>query len=241
MLQLLKKSIIILTLLFLTGCTTTYTLTIDKNNINEKIEVVDTTSSTRTVTDIMNNYKKKFPVYDIEDVIDEDDLYQTYDNATYYNQTYNINGSDYHLYYEYTYPINKYISANSVNYSYDYKDIIYENNKLTIKTGSPNNYLKYRDIFTDLIVNIVTDYEVTNNNADKVEGNRYTWYFNKTNNYEKRIDFEVDLTKTVAEKEQEAISNKTKTKNYIITAVIAVILYIAIVSIIIIKKNRTRE
>ena len=112
---------------------------------------------------------------------------------------------------------------------------------MTIKTGSPNNYLKYRDIFTDLIVNIVTDYEVTNNNADKVEGNRYTWYFNKTNNYEKRIDFEVDLTKTVAEKEQEAISNKTKTKNYIIIAIIAVILYIAIVSIIIIKKNRTRE
>lgn len=240
MLQLLKKSIIILTLLFLTGCTTTYTLTIDKNNINEKIEVVDTTSSTRTVTDIMNNYKKKFPVYDIEDVIDEDDLYQTYDNATYYNQTYNINGSDYHLYYEYTYPIDQYIAANSINYSYDYKDIVYQNNKLKLETSSPNNYLKYRNIFTGLTVNIITDYVVTNNNADNVIGNRYIWYFNKDNNYEKRINFEVDLTKTqsIVDKEKE---QKAKKNSLLIPVLIGALLVYVIIIFIIITKKRKNE
>lgn len=240
MLQLLKKSIIILTLLFLTGCTTTYTLTIDKNNINEKIEVVDTTSSTRTVTDIMNNYKKKFPVYDIEDVIDEDDLYQTYDNATYYNQTYNINGSDYHLYYEYTYPIDQYIAANSINYSYDYKDIVYQNNKLKLETSSPNNYLKYRNIFTGLTVNIITDYVVTNNNADNVIGNRYIWYFNKDNNYEKRINFEVDLSKTQSEidKEKEV---KAKKNSLLIPVLIGALLAYVIIIFIIVTKKRKNE
>ena len=240
MLQLLKKSIIILTLLFLTGCTTTYTLTIDKNNINEKIEVVDTTSSTRTVTDIMNNYKKKFPVYDIEDVIDEDDLYQTYDNATYYNQTYNINGSNYHLYYEYTYPIDQYIAANSINYSYDYKDIVYQNNKLKLETSSPNNYLKYRNIFTGLTVNIITDYVVTNNNADNIIGNRYIWYFNKDNNYDKRINFEVDLTKTQSEVDKEE-AKKGKKNSLLIPVLIGALLAYVIIIFIIVTKKRKNE
>ena len=238
MLQLLKKSIIILTLLFLTGCTTTYTLTIDKNNINEKIEVVDTTSSTRTVTDIMNNYKKKFPVYNIEDVIDEDDLYQTYDNATYYNQTYNINGSDYHLYYEYTYPIDQYIAANSINYSYDYKDIVYQNNKLKLETSSPNNYLKYRNIFTGLTVNIITDYVVTNNNADNIIGNRYIWYFNKDNNYDKRINFEVDLTKTQSEVDKEEAKKEKKNSLLIPVLIGALLAYVIIIFIIVTKKRK---
>lgn len=234
----IKRGVLLISLIVLSGCEATYTLTIDKENINEKIEVLDNVSSTRTVTDIMAGYKKKYPVYDIEGIIDEEDLYDTYENATYYNQSYNIDSNGYHLYYEYTYPIKNYISANSVNYSYDYKDIIYNNNKLTLNTGCPNNFLRYRDIFTNLTVNIITDYVVTNNNADSVIGNRYIWYFNKENNYEKRINFEVDLSKTQSEIDKEEGVKEKKSNLLIPVLIIALVAYCIIIFVIITRKRK---
>lgn len=239
-LQKIKKGVLLLSLIMLSGCEATYTITINKDSIAEKIEILDNISDTRTVTDVMDGYKKKYPVYDIEDVIDESELYKIYPNATYYNQTYNIDSNGYHLFYEYTYPIDKYISANSVNYSYDYKDIIYNNNKLILKTGCPNNYLKYNEIFTNLTVSIITDYIVTNNNADSVIGNRYIWYFNKENNYEKRINFEVDLSKTQSEIDKEE-KIKEKKNNLIIPVLVGALIVYAIIIFIIITKRRKNE
>lgn len=233
-----KLTILLLCSIILSGCEATYTITINKDSIAEKIEVLDRVSSTRTVTDIMDNYKKKYPVYNTESIIDEDDLYNIHQDATYYNQTYNINNSNYNLYYEYTYPIANYKSANSINYYYDYKEVSYENNILKISTGSPNNRLKYDTLFTNLTVNIVTDYVVTNNNADSVIGNRYMWYFNKNNNNEKRINFEVDLSQTQQEREQNNMLQKKKSKLIIPIVLLALTGYI--IAIIIVAKRRKK-
>lgn len=236
----IKKITLIISFIVLTGCEANYTITIDKNNINEKIEIIDKISDNRTVTDIMNNYKKKFPVYNIEGIIDEDDLYTYYENATYYSQTYNIDTNGYHLLYEYNYPIDKYSLANSINYNYDYKEISYDKNILRLQTTSPNNRLKYDNIFTNLTVNIITDYIVTNNNADNVIGNRYIWYFNKDNNYEKRINFEVDLTKTQTEVDKEE-EQKAKKNSLLIPILIgALLLYMIIIFLIMTKKRKTK-
>ena len=188
----------------------------------------------------MENYKKKYPVYNSDEIVDDEELYQINPDLTYYNQTYSIDSNGYHLNYEYTYPIDKYITANSVNYSYDYKDIVYQNNKLKLSTGCPNNYLRYRDIFTNLTVNIITDYVVTNNNADSVIGNRYIWYFNKENNYEKRINFEVDLSKTQSEvdKEQEV---KAKKNSFLIPVLIVSLLVYGIIIFVIITNRKNNE
>ena len=70
-LQKIKKGVLLLSLIMLSGCEATYTITINKDSISEKIEILDNISDTRTVTDVMDGYKKKYPVYDIEDVIDE--------------------------------------------------------------------------------------------------------------------------------------------------------------------------
>lgn len=239
MLQLqIKRGVLLIGLIMLTGCEATYTLTIDKDTINEKIEILDNVSDTRTVTDVMENYKKKYPVYNSDEIVDDEELYQTNQNLTYYNQTYNIDSNGYHLNYEYTYPIDKYISANSVNYSYDYKDIIYQNNKLKLSTGCPNNYLRYNDIFTGLTVNIITDYVVTNNNADSVIGNRYIWYFNKENNYEKRINFEVDLTKTQSEIDKEEKAKEKKNSFLIPVLIVSLLVYSIIIFVIITKRKK---
>lgn len=225
----------------LTGCEATYTLTINKDTINEKIEILDNVSDTRTVTDVMENYKKKYPVYNSDEIVDDEELYQINPDLTYYNQTYSIDSNGYHLNYEYTYPIDKYITANSVNYSYDCKDIVYQNNKLKLSTGCPNNYLRYRDIFTNLSVNIITDYVVTNSNADSVIGNRYIWYFNKENNYEKRINFEVDLTKTQSEVDKEEKAKEKKNSFLIPVLIVSLLVYSIIIFVIITKRKKNED
>lgn len=242
MLQLqIKRGVLLIGLIMLTGCEATYTLTINKDTINEKIEILDNVSDTRTVTDVMENYKKKYPVYNSDEIVDDEELYQINPDLTYYNQTYSIDSNGYHLNYEYTYPIDKYITANSVNYSYDYKDIVYQNNQLKLSTGCPNNYLRYRDIFTNLTVNIITDYVVTNNNADSVIGNHYIWYFNKENNYEKRINFEVDLTKTQSEVDKEEKTKEKKNSFLIPVLIVSLLVYSIIIFVIITKRKKNED
>ena len=239
MLQLqIKRGVLLIGLIMLTGCEATYTLTISKDTINEKIEILDNVSDTRTVTDVMENYKKKYPVYNSDEIVDDEELYQINPDLTYYNQTYSIDSNGYHLNYEYTYPIDKYITANSVNYSYDYKDIVYQNNKLKLSTGCPNNYLRYRDIFTNLTVNIITDYVVTNNNADSVIGNRY---INKENNYEKRINFEVDLSKTQSEVDKEKEVKAKKNSLLIPILIVSLLVYSIIIFVIITKRKKNED
>lgn len=234
----LKKIITIIAMITLTGCSANYTITITKDNVNEKIEVLDNVSSTRSVTDIMDNYKKKYPVYPVEDLFDESQLYQKYDDVEYYNQTYNIDDNGYHLFYEYNYPIANYEYANSINYSYSYKDITYKDNKLKITIGSTNDKMKYVNEFDSLTINIVTDYVVLNNNADSVIGNRYIWYVNKKNNDEKRINFEVDLSKTQSEIDKEEGVKEKKSNLLIPVLIIALVAYCIIIFVIITRKRK---
>ena len=234
--SILQTIIVLISIIMLCGCEANYTITIDKNNITEKIEVLDNVSSTRTVTDIMDNYKKQYPVYSNSDWVDAD--YSRADNEEYYKQTYNIDDNGYHLYYEYTYPMQKFKEANSLNYSYEYKEITYKNNILSISIGSPNNRLKYVDEFTNLTVNIVTDYTVIKNNADSVIGNRYIWYVNKENNDTKKINFEVDLTQTQEELNNKNTSQEKKNKLTIPIVLLVVFIYIVIIVIIITKKKK---
>lgn len=234
----IQKLIVLFSIIILSGCEASYTITIDKNNINEKIEVLDNVSSNRTVTDVMENYKKQYPVYSNQDWVEAD--YSRVDGEEYYNQTYNIDDNGYHLFYEYTYPIEKYKDANSINFNYNYKDITYKDHILKIAIGATNNKMKYVNDFTNLTVNIITDYIVLNNNADSVIGNRYIWYINKNNNDEKGINFEVDLSKTQSEidKEKEV---KAKKNSLLIPVLIGALLAYVIIIFIIVTKKRKNE
>ena len=232
----IQKLIVLFSIIILSGCEVSYTITIDKNNINEKIEVLDNVSSNRTVTDVMENYKKQYPVYSNQDWVEAD--YSRVDGEEYYNQTYSIDDNGYHLFYEYTYPIEKYKDANSINFNYNYKDITYKDHILKIAIGATNNRMKYVNDFTNLTVNIITDYIILNNNADSVIGNRYIWYINKNNNDEKRINFEVDLSKTQSEIDKEEKIKETKSRLLIPFLVISLIVYIIIILIIITKKRK---
>jgi len=243
MIQYFKKIIMLsILLLMLTGCSIEYTITIDEATIQENIAVLDNVSDTRTVTDIMNNYKYKYYVYDKVDSEDYEPTENYEEGLLYYTQSYNIDSEGYHLYYDYTHPIANYMNAVSVVSSYNTKHITYSNNKLSIKTTSPNSYLRYSDLLDNLTVSIITDYNVISNNADSVDGNKYTWTFDKDNNYTKQISFEVDLSKKTNEEEDKNSSNENDTtfeekKNTIIVVIVFAI-YLIITIIFIIRKRK---
>ena len=73
-----------------------------------------------------------------------------------------------------------------------------------------------------------------------VIGNRYIWYINKNNNDEKRINFEVDLSKTQSEIDKEEKIKETKSRLLIPFLVISLIVYIIIILIIITKKRKNK-
>ena len=235
-----KIILLLISIIFLSACEANYTITINKDSINEKIEVLDNVSQNRTVTDIMENYKRKYPVYDYDKIEEYDNLYVKYDGVEYYNQTYSIDDNGYHLFYDYTYPIEKFKEANSINYTYNYKNITYKDNILKIAIGATNNNMKYDNNFTNLTVNIITDYIVLNNNADSVIGNRYIWYINKNNNDEKLINFEVDLSKTQSEIDKEE-KIKEKKNNLLIPVLVGALIIYSIIIFIIITKRRKNE
>ena len=94
--------------------------------------------------------------------------------------------------------------------------------------------------FTNLTVNIITDCIVLNNNADSVIGNRYIWYINKNNNDEKRINFDVDLSKTQSEIDKEE-KIKEKKNNLLIPVLVGALIIYSIIIFIIITKRRKNE
>ena len=188
----------------------------------------------------MENYKRKYPVYDDDKIEEYDNLYVKYDGVEYYNQTYSIDDNGYRLFYDYTYPIEKFKEANSINYTYNYKNITYKDNILKIAIGATNNNMKHDNNFTNLTVNVITDYIVLNNNADSVIGNRYIWYINKNNNDEKLINFEVDLSKTQSEIDKEE-KIKEKKNNLLIPVLVGALIIYSIIIFVIITKRRKNE
>ena len=100
--------------------------------------------------------------------------------------------------------------------------------------------MKYVNDFTNLTVNIITDYIVLNNNADSVIGNRYIWYINKNNNDEKRINFEVDLSKTQSEIDKEE-KIKEKKNNLLIPVLVGALIIYSIIIFVIITKRRKND
>ena len=75
-------------------------------------------------------------------------------------------------------------------------------------------------------------------NADSIIGNRFIWYFNKENNYDKRINFEVDLTKTQSEVDKEEAKKEKKNSLLIPVLIGALLAYVIIIFIIVTKKRK---
>jgi PBP1b-binding outer membrane lipoprotein LpoB len=199
----MKKNIIILiiSILFLTGCTSEYTLEFSNKKIKENI-TVDILDS-----DIPNQNTQQ--VAEVDDSITpfiENDQYPFMDNTEkkYIKKVTSIDGGK-RVNLKYTYSHNDFKNSKTYNMCFEKKSFN-ELRKGYSLNFSGKFYCRYTD---EVAIKIKTNNVVINHNADKVEGNTYIWYINSKNVDDVNISME--------------LSNKVTYSKYIIYGILGIV------------------
>lgn len=205
----MKKNIfiLILSLFLITGCTSEYNLEFSNGKIKENIVVnISNSDIPPKTTDI---------VAEVDDRITpfiENDQYPFMNNTNKkYSKKVENTEAGTRVTMNYTYSHNEY--KNSVAYNMCFEDSTFNENRNDYDLNFTGKFFcQYSE---EVIINIKTNNEVISNNADKVEGNTYTWVINDTNRDNVNINIK--------------ISKKSKITNNVIYVILGVILIILIV------------
>lgn len=178
----MKKIIMLLLLvILLTGCSANVNLTITSSTIEEEVIVNAYSDSTTTKQQVYSKFKKYIPVFVSSPMSDtEPDVKQT--GIEYYTRKVQDLGSGYSFIYDYKYNFDDYKNARTVALGFDSKTIQRDPVEKTIMISTDSSGLNFFDQYSSLesvTVNIKTNYQVKENNADVVNGNTYTWVLRK--------------------------------------------------------------
>lgn len=172
-----KKILVLIGLVMLTtGCNATINVNIDKDSVNQKY--------------IINMDSSELSNGTVYKTIEQNLLDKEFDSEvlSYFTINNNINSNP--LKGSKSYELASYTWDTLIARCYDNQSIIYENNVLKINASGFNCYDKY-SVLNNVNLNVTTNYKVLNNNADKVDGNTYTW--NITKNNVSNINMEIDF------------------------------------------------
>ncbi len=182
-----KKGILVLliTVFCLTGCEATYNLTITEDSMTESVNFLnEDTPKNQNILDqyLSSNY---LAYYDMD----------IKENKNYSQKEINENGQiGMNLTYEYA--GDKLQNSSLLNRCYYKKSIIKTDDEITITTDGKTMCFYKDEVKTldKLTINITTDLKVTENNADEINGNTYTWIIDDSNYQDHPITMKIDLT-----------------------------------------------
>lgn len=215
----MKKILLAFLIFLVTGCTAQYNLTIDKSKITENVTVALPKS---TVTDdqlqpYLQNGNKVYPA-STDSAIYKSDLTEDSDN--------------YYLSYEYSHAYDMF--NQSMFAKKCYQEVNLKNNEETIFLSTSNqfNCIKMEDgaYLDNVDVNITTKLKVKSHNADKVNGNTYTWNINESNYQNKPINLEIKQPVSI----EKIIKEET---NYRFVIIILIIVILLSITFIVVKKK----
>ena len=190
-----KKILTLILLIFMVGgCSVEVNLDISDNKIKESNDITVLENAIYTKEILRTSFRDYIPIY-ASDLIVDTVPDQPFSDVLYYNKNTTDLGNGYRFNYSYDFDIDKYGDARTIkdgfrDYSYSYRNDI-------ISLSTDNEGLIYFNDFPlleEVTVNIKTDYLVEENNADSVNGNTYTWVFNKDS--KKSIDIVIDTSKS---------------------------------------------
>ena len=174
-----KLCLLVVIILMSTGCTCEYNLTIDNNTYKESVNIVGTNNSER------NNLNTK-----IEIPVDKNNYYYGDQSTNYsslgdiYNYSYN-NGK---LNMSHDFIKSEFINSTLASACYKTLTVTnYQGNTVISTSNGAMCFDNYSEM-TNLVINITVDKNVISNNADKVNGNTYTWNLTKDNSSNKAIN-----------------------------------------------------
>lgn len=182
-----KLILLLITAFILTGCEAHYNLTITETGMTESVDFI--TDNTPENKSLLQNYLKSNYMafynmnnrqsnqYDKEEINKDDSIGMRL---------------------SYTYLGDDLKKSSLLDRCYYKKSVIRTENEIVLSTdGKAMCFYKDENKLLDkLVVNITTDLKVTYNNADKVDGNKYTWIIDDTNFQNKPINMKIDLKET---------------------------------------------
>lgn len=185
----IKKILIFILIILLTGCSSEYTLKITNNKFKENINVVIPKSIIPSINpeeiDVEIDYDDQITPF-IESktasLVNSDKFYKKkvaeYDNY-------------FQIEMKYTYNEENFKKANSINSCFEYPQLDFSENYYINLQGA------FYCLYTDTIdIKIETDNEVYFNNADEVDGNIYIWHIDGTNS--DYVDIRIEIAKGIS-------------------------------------------
>ena len=171
----LKKKIffLLITILFITGCSSKYQLEVTNDKFIEQVD-------TEILNEDIPDYNPKASNSDFATLFIKDDTFVTPfpDNPSiHYNKKVNQTEDGYNVKLSYTYKPDEYKNSYAMNLCFEKKNFQNEKNYFLFHLSGRFDCL-YSD---NLTITVKTDNYVNEHNADKVEGNTYIWYIDSSN------------------------------------------------------------
>lgn len=224
----LKKIVIFILIIFISGCSVEYNLTINEDNtVNEKVIAQEKTKRMESLTRLKGRQAVIY-LYDMFTrknenikISSHEDEYNTYATAITSHES---------------------ISDYAIKFTSDVfnKVQIEKDNDIVKFTAIQSNLLgkdsSYSLVYDDIIVNVIIPYKVIDNNADSIKGNVYTWKIDKDNKY-KTIKFSYN-EENKKDKIDVKLSNKTYNIGYGIVLVGIIILLLILAILFVYIKNK---
>ena len=202
---------IILLFLFLTlvGCKQEYNLVVTDTSITEEFKI--------TVDNNEDNLKrlnvKQYPLHANNDIL--------------YNKKITKNGKIISAIFNYFYKPYDFVNANSFNQCFKNKKVIVDDEKYYEFNFSDMMDCMYN---YNMNINIITKNKVVSHNADKVKGNKYTWYL--TDDNKDKFSIEIKIEKGTAKN----ILEQYKILTYVVVGIVSFGIILGV--FIVIKKIR---
>ena len=224
----LKTFIFLCLVLLLSGCSVEYDLTLnDDFTVSEKVVATEKTKRMEALTKQKGKQAVNY-LYDMfkrnsEDITltSREDDYNTY--ATVITSHEDINDYASKFSSDVFDNVNVTKDGNIITFSAEQKELL----------SSDTNYSL---LYDDITVNITIPFEVTSNNADKVNGNTYTWNIKKDSDY-KTIEFSYKE----GNKKDEVninVNNETYNIHYGVIIVIGLVIIIGSIVLFVYIKNK---
>ena len=188
----IKILILVFIIFMMCGCSASVDIEIKDKKVFESVDITAYQNVIYTKEILNSSFRNYIPVYARDLIVDT--LPDTpREGIKYYEKTTTDLGNGYKFNYKYTFGLDEYSEARTIKDGFRYYDFSYNDTNNTITISTDDNGLLYfndYDQLDEVRINIKTNYFVESNNADKVNGNTYTWTFNKDS--KKSIEMIID-------------------------------------------------
>lgn len=212
----MKRKILtlIIFLILLTGCTSNVNITITPTVIKEDFTILEEKNiiyDGQTIDKDWNLRKRNFEwehdgYYSIKDISENNMIGREYSFETDYD---------------------KWKDLSLLRKCYNGITIEKKQKRVYINTSEVNQCIKLYGN-SEINVNIITNNRVTNNNADKIENDVYTWIINDNNYQNKPISIAIDFSKA----SESSVQKNEKTASKISIIIFSIIGLFAVISVI---------